>query len=250
MGHSKKPDISQQQTTPYNLDYLNADVDLRRISDGLKSIQSARICLYGRSGTGKSGFAQYLANFLDKALLSKKGSDLLGMYVGQTEKQIASMFEQAEQEGAILLLDEGDSFLRDRTGVHQQWEVTQVNELLIQMEKYEGIFIISTNLIENLDVASLRRFDFKIQFDYMRPEQSWAMFQEVMKTMGITNNLNEKALELKIKSLQNLTPGDFATIIRKSKVLGDYNENMEMAEDLFKECQTKKGGVCQRIGFT
>ena len=76
---------------------------------------------------------------------------------------------EAQADGAVLLLDEADSFLRDRRGAHHSWEVTQVNELLVQVECFDGLFFCATNLFEDLDDASLRRFDLKISFSWSSP---------------------------------------------------------------------------------
>lgn len=65
-----------------------------------------------------------------------------------TEKNLARVFLEAEQDGALLMIDEIDSFLRDRKEAQRPWEVTQVNEMLTQMESFPGIFIASTNLME------------------------------------------------------------------------------------------------------
>ncbi len=81
----------------------------------------------------------------------------------------------------MLLLDEADSFLRSRKDAQQSWEITQVNELLTQMESFSGIFICSTNLVTTMDEASLRRFDYKIRFNYLKPEQSWALFNQLLQ---------------------------------------------------------------------
>lgn len=249
MGNPKKPQYSGSITTPYSLEFLNSDVDLKRLTQGLAGTPSARICLYGRPGTGKSAYANEVAKVLGRPLISRKGSDLLGMYVGQTEQQIASMFQQAEEENAVLLLDEGDSFLGDRTAANHSWEVTQVNELLTQMESFEGIFIISTNLMENLDAASLRRFDFKVKFDYMRPEQSWSMFKAVAKSEGVKKGLRSTKIEEGVKRLENLTPGDFATVVRRSRVLGGLVGGVDLLQQLVEECESKPGFNKRRIGF-
>ena len=74
------------------------------------------------------------------------------------------MFREAATEKAVLLLDEADSFLADRKSARSSWEVTQVNEILQQMENFSGVFICATNLVTSLDAAALRRFTFKIKF--------------------------------------------------------------------------------------
>jgi transitional endoplasmic reticulum ATPase len=85
------------------------------------------------------------------------------------------MFDEARDEEAVLLLDEADSFLQDRTLAHRQWEVTEVNELLTQMEGFDGLFI-CTNLLDHLDPAALRRFGLKLEFLALRPEQASSLY--------------------------------------------------------------------------
>ena len=94
-------------------------------------------------------------------------------------------FERAEADGAILLIDEVDSFLQERKGAEKSWEVTQVNEMLTQMESFGGLFIASTNLMDGLDAASLRRFDLKVRFDYLRPDQAWALLDRYLVDFGL-----------------------------------------------------------------
>jgi SpoVK/Ycf46/Vps4 family AAA+-type ATPase len=216
MGYEKNLSKSARFTTPisYRLDSLNPDFDLIALKQGLEKHQKGRFCFYGPPGTGKSEFARHIADSMDKLLIAKRASDLLDPYVGMTEKMLRGMFEQARDEKAILLLDEADSFLQDRSGAHQSWEVSQVNELLTQMETFEGVFICSTNLMHNLDKASLRRFDLKIKFDYMLQEQAWKLFQQVMLDKGVVT-ADEADWEARLGLLKGLTPGDFATVVRQ-----------------------------------
>ena len=81
-----------------------------------------------------------MALTLGMPLMTKRASDLMSKWVGENEKNIANMFEEAINEDALLLLDEGDSFLRDRSYARSSWEVTMVNELLQHMERFPGIF--------------------------------------------------------------------------------------------------------------
>lgn len=248
MGNPKKPPSGLAAVKNYDLNYLNADADLKKLVEGLGKNNSARMCLYGCPGSGKTAYASYLAKQLDKPLISKRGSDLLGMYVGQTEKQIAAMFEQAEEQDAVLLLDEGDSFLMDRTTANQNWQVSQVNELLTQMEQFEGIFIIATNLMENLDAASLRRFDFKIKFDYLLPNQALNMFKSVADQLHINSEVDER-IETRVRDLDKLTPGDFSTVVRRANVVKGIDCMATLVIELEKEVQAKQGNISQRIGF-
>jgi len=98
---------------------------------------------------------------------------------------MARAFRDATESGAVLLIDEVDSFLQDRRRAARSWEVTQVNEMLTQMESFRGLFIASTNLMEELDPATMRRFDVKLRFDYLRSEQAREMLTCQCRELGL-----------------------------------------------------------------
>ncbi len=248
MGYDKNLEKGAASPISYRPDVLNADYDLVALQEGLQRYGQGRFCLYGPSGTGKSEFARHVSEVLDKPLLVKRASDLLDPYVGVTEKEIKGMFQQALDESALLLLDEADSFLQDRSRARQSWEVTQVNELLTQMERFEGIFICSTNLMDNLDQASLRRFDLKIKFDFLKPEQGWELFQQVISDY---NSLIEdkEVWEKKVRALRGLTPGDFATVVRQSRYAPARLEAQTLLDGLKREIEFKDKGKFKNIGF-
>ncbi len=226
--------------------FLNTDMDLRALGDGLKAGRNARICLYGPSGTGKTSFAHFLGQHLDRPVIVKRGSDLLGMYVGQTEAKICRAFDQARDESAILLIDEADGFLRDRKNAQRRWEVTQVNELLTQMESFEGIFIASTNLMESLDAASLRRFDFKIRFDYLTKEQRHDLLSKTGNDVGAPA---DSEADGSLDRLTNLTPGDFANAMRQIDVMGATPTTERLVALLTAEAALKSDGKPKFLGF-
>lgn len=248
MGYDKNLAKGASSPISYRPDILNADYDLVAMQEGLKKFEQGRFCLYGPSGTGKSEFARHLSEVLDKTLLVKRASDLLDPYVGMTEKHIKGMFDQALENDAVLLLDEADSFLRERGRANQAWEVSQVNELLTQMERFEGIFICSTNLMDNLDQASLRRFDLKIKFDYLKPEQGWELFQQVVSDLGDVFS-EPKVWEQKVRSLRGLTPGDFATVVRQSRFAAKALDHESLLVGLKREIEFKEKGQFKNIGF-
>ena len=239
MGLPKGIRKKASHATQYRLEYLNPDTNLANLCSGLARRQDTRICLYGPSGTGKTAFAHYLAGKLGKPVLLKRASDILSKWVGEAEQNIANMFQQAAHEGMIILLDEADSFLQERSAARQSWEVTQVNELLVQMETFNGIFIASTNLMDSLDAASIRRFDFKIKFDYMSPEQAWNMFVQVLLEQGNDTCQNPVSFKQALRKLDRLTPGDFTTVVRQTQALGKVMTPALLLEGLVKECQAK-----------
>ena len=209
------PDDPNQLPEIYDPGFIHADADLAQVAQGLQTERAARLCLYGPSGTGKTAYGRWLATQLDMPLLVKRASDLMSMWVGGNEKNIAGVFRQATQEGALLLIDEVDSFLQDRQGAQRSWEISMVNEMLTQMEAFSGLFIASTNLMAGLDSAALRRFDLKVKFDFLRPEQVGALLSRYCTQL----NLPEPGPELqpRIMRQQQLTPGDFAAVVRQHR---------------------------------
>jgi len=246
-GHSGLKS-SQGASLPnhYDTRFINCSTDLKQLADALKNHPEARLCLYGPPGTGKSAYGQWIAKQLDKPLLNKKCSDIQSMWVGETEQNIAKAFKQATQDSAVLMIDEVDGFLRDRRQSQNSWEVTAVNELLTQMESFQGLFIATTNLIENLDQASLRRFDIKLKFDYLSSSQSWELFSRTCKQLGLSRPTPAEKHQL--ATMESLTPGDFALLARKRAFLAMRNPK-DLLQQLVQECELKTDGIGRRIGF-
>jgi transitional endoplasmic reticulum ATPase len=214
----RSPNRTKKQTPPiYDLAFLNTDPNLARLEEICGAESCLKVCLHGPSGTGKTAFVHYLAERLNRNIIAKKASDILGPFVGQTEQQVANMFAEAsDQEESILFLDEADSFLQDRVRARQSWEITKVNELLVQMENFEGLFFCATNLIDSLDNAVFRRFDLKVKFDFLKPDQAWGLFQRILSAHGM-NNSREMEIRgrTRLAKMSKLTPGDFATAARQ-----------------------------------
>ena len=232
----------------YNLDYVACNDNIHRISEGLKRSKKGRICCYGPPGTGKTAWAAWLAEELDMPLLLRQGSDLLNCYVGETEKNIAQAFEQAKADNALLVLDEVDTFLFSREGANRSWERSQVNEMLTQIERFEGLMVVSTNLIEVLDPAALRRFDLKLKFDYLTLPQRLDFAKQQAEILGLPL-LSEEDLG-QIESLNLLTPGDFAAVARRHQ-FSPFQKVQDWLSALQGECEVKPAfsATTRRIGF-
>jgi SpoVK/Ycf46/Vps4 family AAA+-type ATPase len=234
-GKDKKRPKSEPNTA-FNVELINSDLDLVALADRIvgNRVMGFSLCLYGAPGTGKSAYVRYLAKRMGLKVLFKRASDLLGMYVGQTEENISGAFRQAERENRFLVFDEADSFLQDRRKAVRSWEVTAVNEMLTWMESHPYPFACTTNLMDSLDPASLRRFTFKIEFDFMTISQARTAFKHFF---GSDYPLD----------LQGLTPGDFAIVLKKVKTLG-ITEASKIAEYLRKEVEIK-GHKSTTIGY-
>lgn len=223
LDRRQKEDL-RQPVTQYSLDLLNVHgaFTIPQILTSLRRQPNASLCFYGIPGTGKTQLAEHIAVELDKPILIKRASDILGKYVGENEKNIKLMFDEARDEDAVLLLDEADSFLRDRMLARQSWEISSVNELLQGMERHRGVFICTTNLFEQLDLASLRRFTFKLEFLALTEEQRWRMF---LNEAGVVEDgLDPDQIEkwkMELALIHSLSPGDYATIQRQVRLMGE-----------------------------
>ena len=236
-------------TTGWDIDALNleASAPLPRILAALHRTGSASMAFYGTPGTGKTSLATHIAQSLNKPLICKRVSDLSSRWLGETEKCIANMFREATAENAVLLLDEGDSFLRDRRLARASWEVTQVNELLQQMESFKGVFICATNLMDDIDSAALRRFTFKVKFlplDDLRRRRMLARFALLNADADLPRPICDR-----LSALSELAPGDFATV-RRQEVLIDERFSLEAwITELEREHALRNPTLKKRVGF-
>jgi AAA+ superfamily predicted ATPase len=134
----------------------------------------AKIIFYGPPGTGKTITALSLAKSLKKQVLSFDCSNILSMYVGESEKNVKKIFDTYDEISKkarvqpVLLLNEADQFLSARVAGAQSSADKMHNQMqnifLEQIEKFDGVLIATTNLLESIDPAFSRRFNFKIEF--------------------------------------------------------------------------------------
>jgi len=252
LGHKDDNDKAQFRplVTTYDLSLLNIETrhPVEKIINALKSKGAGTLCFFGLPGTGKTALGEHIAKSIERPLIIKKASDLMSKYVGETEQNMAAMFKEAEQEKAVLLLDEADSFLQNRALAQRSYEVTEVNEMLQGMERFKGVFICTTNLFDRIDEAALRRFTFKIQFKPLTREQREKMF--------VTEALDGNAANLtgafgdRLNKLQLLTPGDFAAVKRQITLLDETMTPDEFLAQLEQEHKVKPDvKYARNIGF-
>ena len=230
-----------QGTPPFfDPELIHADIDLVALTNSLVASGNPRfsLCLQGPPGTGKSAFVRYLAERMGLEITQKRASDLMSMWVGETEKEISAAFAEARDTGAFLVFDEADSLLADRRFARRSWEVSQVNEMLTWMESHPLPFACTTNFAEHLDAATLRRFVFKVTLDYLSPEQVDTAFRAYF---GMASPAQAAALTA-------LTPGDFAVVRKKAALLGRLDEPDALAAMLSAEC-TAKPDRPRPVGF-
>ena len=196
------------------------------------------LLLTGPPGTGKTALAHHLAFRLERPLIVKRASDLLSKWIGETEQQIAEAFEEALAKNAVLLFDEVDSLLADRTGAQRSWEVTQVNELLTWFDSHPLPFIAATNHAAKLDPAAMRRFVFKLDLKPLTAEKADLAYTQFFGAPSPAG----------LRKLHGLTPGDLAVVKRQLRYLPTRPEPSDIVARLAAELATKPEWS-HRIGF-
>jgi len=204
---------------------MDKEVVARLVAWGIKDKKSgidARIIFYGAAGTGKTMTAYSLAKSLKRQVLAFDCSKILSMYVGESEKNVRKIFDtfydlsEKTKSEPILLLNEADQFLGARssgniTGSDQMHNQMQ-NIFLEQLEKFRGMLIATTNLLENIDKAFSRRFDYKIEFK--KPDEKQRL--ELWKMMLPVDAPYAKDLNIEELAKYSLTGGQINLIVKNT----------------------------------
>jgi len=155
----------------------------------------AKVIFYGPPGTGKTMTALSMAKTMKKRVLSFDCSKILSKYIGESEKNVRSIFDNYKdlciktKSKPLLLLNEADQFLSSRSvgsnssadKMHNQMQ----NIFLEQIEKFEGILIATTNLLESIDPAFSRRFDYKIEFSKPNLKQRLELWRKMLPESAV-----------------------------------------------------------------
>lgn len=149
---------------------------------------------FGKPGTGKTMMAEAIGNYLGKKIMKVNYSELESKYVGDTPKNITNVFDKASKNDAILIFDEADSFLGKRlTNINQSSDygvnITR-SVMLMELEKFDGIVIFTTNLIKNYDPAFKRRILTSIEF--MLPDYDGRIFlwKKITQFLPLAEDVN------------------------------------------------------------
>ena len=239
---SEKKMPRRQSSGAFNMALLNPDCDLAGVEARLRRADSPRdvsFILYGPPGTGKSELAAHIAACMQFEMLEKRASDLLSPWVGETEQNIAAAFEEAASDKKLLLIDEAESLFWSRDGATRNWQVSMVNEFLVGLERSPVPVACTTNFLDRVDPAALRRFTFKVKLDYLNREQTRLAFKAFFDC---------KAPD-QLGGCRALTPGDFAVVKRQLRFCDEKScSASKIAEMLAAEAAVKQKGTA-RIGF-
>ena len=240
----------------YNLSVLNTSIPAQEIVGMVQNAiandrkshgkeKGIRILFYGLSGSGKTNLAHYIAESLGNGIITKNASDILGMFVGESEKNIAKAFEEAKKQKKILLFDEVDSFFRERSYASQSWEITLVNEFLTQMEKFEGIVICTTNLRNIMDKAMQRRFHIMVEFKALKDEGVESLLGKYFPHF----DFSEEDIR-RISRFQSATPGDFGNLFSRLRFMNQEKVTETYITDELCKMQEEKEFCKRSIGFS
>jgi AAA+ superfamily predicted ATPase len=224
------------------------------IKDKRKGID-ARIIFYGAPGTGKTMTAVSLAKTLKRPILSFDCSKILSMYVGESEKNVRKIFDEFKalskkaKVDPILLLNEADQFLSSRTEgagssadkMHNQMQ----NIFLEQIEQFEGILIATTNLLDNIDKAFSRRFNYKIEFKKPGKKQRKRLWHFMLPE----NADYDEKFDVNELAKYELTGGQINLIIRNTAYkVAVRDESVFTLEDFLEEIEKELGSSFESAG--
>ena len=247
-------DVVLNKKTEETLENLMRQVDKevinRLVKWGVKDKKSgidARIIFYGAAGTGKTMTAYSLAKSLKRQVLAFDCSKILSMYVGESEKNVRKIFDtfydlcEKTKTEPILLLNEADQFLSSRSSgisssadqMHNQMQ----NIFLEQIENFRGMLIATTNLLENIDKAFSRRFNYKIEFK--KPDEAQRV--ELWKKMLPVDAPYEKDFDALALAKYGLTGGQINLIVKNTAYkVAVRDEPVFTSEDFIQEIQREK----------
>jgi len=240
---NRRPDSARKSSALYDVECLNTSVPVAQLVDIARrwhqkpERSGLKYLLHGITGGGKSALARHLAEELGIPVLVKQASDLLAPLVGQTEQLIREAFDEAQRTESLLVIDEVDTFLGGRGAGKRSWENSMVNEFLTNIESFEGFLVVSTNLMEVLDVALLRRFTVKVELRAMTSEATIRLFRRYFPELDSSV----------ATTLQGLTPGDFGSVKSQQEL---YPE-LDVLSTLRSEAKARKVqlGHGRTIGF-
>lgn len=252
-----KEEAKTKKDSNYVLSALNTSPQISEVAEYIKNAikiqkNDEKIgCLIknsGPSGTGKTALVKEVAKECNMPLIIVHASDILSSLSGETEQNIKKIFDNAKETNSILLFDEADTFLHSRGDSLNKFNDFKVNEFLTQMEEFTGILFCNTNLPENFDKATDRRFNFHVEFDYLTKDGFEILFNSYFKNYSISKEQKDELFKS-----GNFTPGDFGTLYKKLKFVSKEKINSEfICQELISLAKLKNNGFekTNKIGFS
>jgi SpoVK/Ycf46/Vps4 family AAA+-type ATPase len=243
-----------ERSTRFDLRYLNVRgaVTPQAVMAGLERSARGRMLLSGSPGTGKTQLAAEVAQRLGRELVYKTASDLNSMWFGQSERNVARMFQDCDAAGEVLFLDEADTLLGVRDASANRPEIAVTAEFLRQVEAFKGVFVCATNFFDAIDPALLRRFEYRLELLPLTPAQRLDLLRETAMAWNgeaAARPQVERDAERRLQKMELLTPGDFANVMRRVTALQLQLDLHGWIDELQAEHDAKPGARHAAVGF-
>ena len=193
------------------------------------------VLLYGAPGTGKTLLGRWLGHWLDRPVLVHRPSDILGMYVGQSEQNLAKAFSEAEDLGGIPLIDEVDTYAAPRGGAHARpWTDSLTNQLLQNLETHDGPVVFTTNRgLDQLDAAFLRRCGHKLEIPPPNRKARARLWEAHLAGLGCDGPIDLDGLA----AAASLHGGHIANCVQRAAFAAVAERRLVRQEDLLREAR-------------
>ncbi len=191
----------------------------------------------GPPGTGKTMAANVIAKELGKKLLIVRYDQIQNMWVGETEKHIQRVFNIAGKKNAVLFFDEADAIALNRVTLERSWEMSQVNTLLKELERFEGVCIFATNFASKYDPAFERRLTMHIDFVMPDKEQCRQILDRLLPKKSRDKNFDISSLDI-----EGLSGGDLKNIALNAAGIAAKKNADKISTEHIKEAVTMAKG--------
>lgn len=246
----KKPKHEYENTSDidYKLDYINTDLDLNYIIKRLSEGKLVKCLIEGVPGSGKSEFAYHVAKELDVEVSYINVSDYSKKYVGEGEERMTKLFEDAVKHNKLVIIDECDTLFSTRDDEKlAHYVVNMTNHMLNEINKRKLNMFFTTNFLDRIDSAMIRRIDLKLKFGTLKKEHKYPLFEELIEKCSCKGKLKKEEICRRLDKIE-LTPGIFKSTLNKLQWV--ENVNVEKAlEELEKESKLILKNESKTLGF-
>jgi hypothetical protein len=235
--------------TRFDINYLQVQgrFSADQVMAAIVRNRTGTLLMGGPPGTGKTQLARVIADRLSRSLICLTASDINTKWYGESEKKVASIFQNCDPLEQVIFLDEAETVLAARGNEEHRASQSVTAEFLRQLDAFTGVFICATNHAAMFDPALIRRFTFRLEFMPLTRLQREMMLLELANELADKSAARLNGDELPENSKQHLarltglTPGDFANVKRRFELLGHTPSLDDWLQELQEEWKAKPG---------